>query len=309
MENVLHLGYHYIRNENAPGPNCTPSRLRAQIALLQENGYEMMTCGDVAHRLDQGHPLPEKHATLSFDDGLRDQYTTALPILEACGVPATFFYITCALDGKLPPVIGFQILISLLGAERLEREIIPKVFRGTPYVDLLDPKRYDASNRKVGEVEEFRRIKWMFNHWPSQAFKQEKLDEMFAEYVGEGSQERYTSEWFMSGDELREMATAGMEIASHTVTHPALDVTGLAEIEQELAISRHRLSDEVSGAAVGTFAWTFGGQFRLAARQLAGRYYTSAWNFLSALTEIPETVYDDITDIPRLHEQVFMSGV
>lgn len=305
MGKVWHLGYHYIRNGNAPGPNCTPERLRKQIAALQDEGYEIITCGEVAKRLHKGRPLPEKHATLSFDDGLKDQYTTTFSILKECGVPATFFYITCALDGRLPPVIGFQILIELFGAERLEKEILPKVFRGTPYLDLLDPQRYDASGRKMGEAPEFRRIKWMFNHWPSQAFKQEKLDEIFAEYIGEGIQERYAREWFMSGNDLRELTAAGMEIASHTVTHPALDVTGIADIEQELITSQRRLSDEV-GLAVSSLAWTFGGQFRLAARQIAGRYYSSAWNFLSALNEMPETVYSDFTDIPRLHEQAFL---
>lgn len=306
MEKVLHLGYHYIRDGNAPGPNCAPDRLRTQITTLQESGYQILTCGEVARCLKENVPLPEKHATLSFDDGLKDQFTTAFPILMEYGVLATFFYVTCTLDGELPPVIGFQILIELLGAERLEKEILPNVFRGTPYLDLLDPKRYDASNRKMGEVPEFRRIKWMFNHWPSQAFKREKLDEIFAEYVGVGSQERYANEWFMSGNELREMAAAGMEIASHTVTHPALDVTGLADIEHELATAKRRLTDEIPGATVSSFAWTFGGQFRSAARQIAGKYYVSAWNFLSSLDQMPETIYGDLTDIPRFHEKVFL---
>lgn len=305
MKKVWHLGYHYIRNGNAPGPNCTPDRLRKQITALQDDGYEIITCGEVVKRLKAGRPLPEKHATLSFDDGLKDQYTTAFPILRECGVPATFFYITCALDSKLPPVIGFQILIELLGAERLEKEILPKMLKGIPYLDLLDPQRYDVSDRKMGEAPELRRIKWMFNHWPSQAFKQEKLNEMFAEYIGEGSQERYAREWFMSGNDLRELAAADMEIASHTVTHPALDVTGIDDIEQELRVSQQRLFDEV-GSPVNSFAWTFGGQFRLAARQLTTRYYASAWNFFSTLKEMRESVYDDLTDIPRLHEQTFL---
>src|SRR3989344_5443824 len=271
MDDVMHLGYHYVRNEKAPGPNCSPARLRAQIRALKEGGYEFLTCEEVVSRLTSNRPLPEKHATLSFDDGLKDQFTTVFPILQNLGIRGTFFYITCALDGKLPPVIGFQILIELLGAKRLEEEILPKVFQGTPYVDLLDAKRYDATGR----------------------------------YVGEGSQEQYTREWFMSGNELRVMATADMEITSHTVSHPALDVTGLADIEQELAVSRRRLMDEVPGAKVHSFGWTFGGKFRPAVQKIAMRHYASAWNFLSARTYAPERMYENLADIPRLHEQVF----
>ncbi|RJQ36765.1 hypothetical protein C4552_02650 [Candidatus Parcubacteria bacterium] len=304
---ALHLGYHYIRDSAAPGPNCAPSRLRKQIEALKGDGYQFLTCGEVAGRLDAKEPLPDKHVTLSFDDGLRDQFTTAFPILQECGVPATFFVITCAFERKLPPVIGFQILIAELGAERLEREILPKVFAGTPYLDLLDPKRYDTSGRKMGEAPEMRRIKWMFNHWPSQSFKVEKLDEMFDGWLGSGSQERFACEYFMSADQLQAMADSGMEIASHTVTHPALDVTGLDEIEQELSRSRRMLYQLDIRAS--SFAWTFGGKFRPRARMIAGNTYMGSWNFLSELKTMPEHPYADLTDIPRLHEQVFLPGV
>lgn len=309
MANILHLGYHYVRDGKAPGPNCSPARLRTHIEALEDERYKIMTCEEVGDRLQAGFALPEKHATLSFDDGLKDQYTTAFPILKEMGVRATFFYTTCSLDGKLPPVIGFQILIELLGAERLEKDILPAIFRGTPYLDLLDPKRYDASDRKKGEAVEMRRIKWMFNHWAAQSFKQEKMDEMFAEYVGDGSQERYAREWFMTADELREMAGLGMEIASHTVTHPALDVTGLKDIEEELRNSKDRLQEVIPGRSVKSFAWTFGGQFRKSARDLAGKFYSSGWNFLSGLTEMPRDPYQDVTDIPRINEMVFLPTV
>lgn len=307
MNHALYLGYHYVRDEKAPGPNCSPNRLRTHIRTLLSEGYEVLTCGEVATRMRSGKPLPEKHATLSFDDGLKDQYTTVLEILREFGVPATFFYITCAFDMKLPPVIGFQILIAKLGAERMEKEILPDVFAGTPYLDLLDPKRYDATGRKVGETEDMRRIKWMFNHWPSQAFKRDKIDEMFTRFLGEGAQETLASEWFMNTGELAEMERHGMEIASHTVSHPPLDVAGFEEIERELSESKQHLLERL-GRAPSTFGWTFGGKFNAAVQKIAHQHYKSSWNFLSALKEMPSTPYA-IDDIPRLHEAVFLPDV
>lgn len=304
MEN-LHLGYHYVREGKAPGPNCSPNRLRVQIEALLRDGYEIFTCGEVARRLRQDKSLPEKHATLSFDDGLKDQYTTAFPILREFGVPATFFYITCALENELPPVIGFQILIDQLGAERLEQEILPTVFKGTPYVDLLDPARYDVSGRKVGELPEVQRIKWMFNHWPSQAFKRDRLAEMFSRYIGDDSQGRFAAEWFINKNELLEMQQAGMEIASHSDTHPPLDISGFVEIEQEAQISKQKLFD-LLGRSVETFGWTFGGQFREDTKRVVGRSYTTAWNFFSIIEAMPDQPYADFLDIPRLHEQLFL---
>ena len=305
---AVHLGYHYVRDGKAPGPNCSPNRLKAHISALKNEGYEIMICGEVVSRLRANKPLPEKHATLSFDDGLSDQYTTVFPILKEFGVPATFFYITCALEKKLPPVIGLQILIEKLGAERLEKEILPKVFAGTPYLDLLDHVRYDASGRKPGETLEVRRIKWMFNHWPSQAFKRDKLDEIFSEYVGEGSQEKSAESWFMSSGQLLEMQKESMEIASHSVSHPPFDVSGLDEIRTEAVLSQKQLAD-VIGNPVRTFAWTFGGKFNEKTRKVLAGVYDSSWNFFSTLKAIPENAYSDLSDIPRMHEQVFMPEI
>lgn len=307
MDKALYLGYHYVRTGKAPGPNCSPERLRTQIRTLLDERYEIMTCGEVAVRMRSGKSLPEKHATLSFDDGLKDQYTTALAILREFGVPATFFYITCAFDRKLPPVIGFQILVAKLGAERMEKEILPDVFAGTPYLDLLDAKRYDATGRKVGETEDMRRIKWMFNHWPAQAFKRDKINEMFARFLGDGAQEALASEWFMNAEELAEMHRQGMEIASHTVSHPPLDVSGLEEIERELSESKRHIHEHLGHAPV-TFGWTFGGKFSAAVQKIAHAHYESSWNFLSALKAMPDAPYA-IDDVPRLHEQVFLPEV
>jgi peptidoglycan/xylan/chitin deacetylase (PgdA/CDA1 family) len=50
----------------------------------------------------------------------------------------------------------------------------------------------------------------------------------------------------MTWDDLRELADDGVEIGSHTVTHPHLPRLGDAELDRELSESRARLSDELS---------------------------------------------------------------
>ncbi|MBI4122665.1 MAG: polysaccharide deacetylase family protein [Parcubacteria group bacterium] len=300
MAKRLFFGHHYVRNGPAPGASASPERLRKQIEALLDGGWEFLTCGEIAGRMVGGRPLPERVASISFDDGLKDQYVNAFPILKELGVPATFFIITCTLKDELPPVIGFQILIDRIGVERMVLEVLPDAFAGTPYLDLLDPDRYDASGRKMGEPPEMRRIKWMFNHWPSQAFKRDMLAEMFRRCLGESAQGTMAREWFMSAEDICELQKAGMEIGSHSVTHPPFDVSGLAEIMTELVESASKIG-ETTGHSPVSFAWPFGGRFRPAVQELAGRFYSSAWNYFSALTTMPEGDYR-FTNVPRLHE-------
>lgn len=300
MKETLFFGYHYVRDGKAPGPNCTPARLRSQLEWLKKEGWEVLNCRQIAKSLKTNQPLPERLACLSFDDGLADQFTTAFPILKECGVPATFFVTTCVLDGEVPPVIGFQILIEKLGAARLEKEILPELLAGTSYATLLDETRYEIRDAKFGEPEEMRLIKWVFNHFPSQSFKRDILVEIFDRFLGAGSQAAIAANWFMNEEQLLKMAKAGMEIASHTVTHPPFDVSGLSDIETELAESKKQLSFL---GPIETFGWPFGGKFRPKVMQAVARHYSNAWNFLSTLP-MPPPPYD-LYDIPRLNENCF----
>lgn len=48
MAQMLHLGYHYVRDGAAPGPCCSPARLRQQLQWLKHNHWAVLTCGEVA---------------------------------------------------------------------------------------------------------------------------------------------------------------------------------------------------------------------------------------------------------------------
>ncbi|MFH1522516.1 MAG: polysaccharide deacetylase family protein, partial [Patescibacteria group bacterium] len=167
-ENVpLVLSYHYLNcpGELKPGATCEMSRFKGHLRWLKDNHYTVVMLSQIVELIREGKPLPPKTAAISFDDGLRDGYKRAYPLLKQYGFPATFFVITCALEGKLPPVIGFQILIQELGADKIRKEILPEFLKGTGYVGLLDPKRYNIREDKKPELEEFRLIKWIFNHF------------------------------------------------------------------------------------------------------------------------------------------------
>lgn len=61
----------------------------------------------------------------------------------------------------------------------------------------------------------------------------------------------------LSPGQVRELATAGIEVASHTVSHPHLDLVGAAAAERELSDSRDRL-EQVLGRPVEGVAYPHG---------------------------------------------------
>lgn len=76
----------------------SPKDFEEQIRFLKENGFVFLHATDVAAALERGTPLPKKAVALTMDDGYRDNFTDALPILKQYGVKATVFMVTNNFD-------------------------------------------------------------------------------------------------------------------------------------------------------------------------------------------------------------------
>lgn len=74
-----------------------PDVLDSQLKYLYDSGYTTVTLEEVAAYFQGSARLPAKPVILTFDDGWRNHYTLALPILEKYGMKATFFVFTEAL--------------------------------------------------------------------------------------------------------------------------------------------------------------------------------------------------------------------
>ena len=72
----------------------TPAGFARQIAFLRQEGYEAVTLSEASRRLAaavSGATHVAKTIVLTFDDGFRDFFTAAYPVLEPAGFKATVF--------------------------------------------------------------------------------------------------------------------------------------------------------------------------------------------------------------------------
>ena len=88
---LIVLCYHEVESDRAL--KLTPTALRAsdlaaQFAWLRAAGYTPVSLQRVLEARRGGAPLPDKAVLLTFDDGKKDVYTRAFPLLKLFGYPA-----------------------------------------------------------------------------------------------------------------------------------------------------------------------------------------------------------------------------
>ena len=91
------LMYHSVNPQADPKRNLlavTPRTFEKQMRFLKQYRYNVVPLETVADLLREGKRLPARLVAITLDDGYKDNYTYAFPILKKYGFPATMFIIT-----------------------------------------------------------------------------------------------------------------------------------------------------------------------------------------------------------------------
>jgi peptidoglycan/xylan/chitin deacetylase (PgdA/CDA1 family) len=91
LQAAVVLQYHHVSEETPASTSTSPERFAMHLDYLAESGFEVVPLNDLVDALRAGQPLPDKTASITFDDGYISIYDTAWPLLKEKGWPFTVF--------------------------------------------------------------------------------------------------------------------------------------------------------------------------------------------------------------------------
>lgn len=110
------LMYHYVSIPPVDADlyrrdlSVPPELFAAHLDRMIAEGYTTITLYDLTAHLLQGAPLPAKPVLLTFDDGYRDNYENAYPLLHQRQMEATFFIVIDFIDRERPEYLTWDMV-------------------------------------------------------------------------------------------------------------------------------------------------------------------------------------------------------
>jgi peptidoglycan/xylan/chitin deacetylase (PgdA/CDA1 family) len=212
---------------------------RRQMDYLAAN-FAALSLEEAVARLKR-KDLPDNAVVVTFDDGYRDNYSNAFPILKEFSIPATIFLTTGVIGSER--VIWHDRVFSAFRETRVPSLIGIGGTSKNYSLTTLDGKLFALREflRLVFSQKEDERLRWI--DW--------LIDEL------QVTDRKLVSGLMLSWDEARRMLNDGIAFGSHTVTHPILSRQSREEVWQELWQSKQDIENNL-GARVVTFAYPNG---------------------------------------------------
>lgn len=194
--------------------------------------YSVISLSEAVSRLRDGRVLPERSAVITVDDGYSDFFEIAFPVLEKFQVPAVIYLVS-----------GFTSAECWIWTDKARYILL-----ATP-LDRLEFRIGERSfSSELGDSASRLRLAGSLNSELKKLADTEK--NVYLEDLANGMKVdlprtppgQYSA---LTWDQARELASGGIEIGSHTHTHPILTNVDAERLQDEIERSRTTIQNEL----------------------------------------------------------------
>lgn len=239
------LMYHRIVNNKESVPyylgGISPDIFESQMKFLSEN-FSVITLEEAYGRIASGKSVPRNAVAITIDDGYRDCYINAYPILRKYSISATVYLTTGNIASQNPfwvDKIGYFFkngnpantvyehpVLSRIPVDSREKRI---AVLGT-IIEKLKTVSEKVKCEVVADLKDFFQV----------------------------SDKELDVDYNLSWPQIKEMGNNGIFFGAHTVTHPILTRVPLETAEKEIAESAKMITENTGRPVIG-FCYPNGG--------------------------------------------------
>lgn len=220
-------------------PPVSPKDFEREMKLLK-NKYETISLSNLVGYIREGLPFRNNLAVVTLDDGFRDNYLYAHPILAKYDIPATIFLATSRIGNRTlawSDQINYACWHSPL--DKIE-------MHGVGCFELAGAE----SRRRLAAC-----MKSLIRAMPLDGRENAFVE--FMNVLRVRLPERLGAEFMLSWDDVKEMRSNRISFGAHTVSHPKLTELDVALVEREICLSKRTIEEELD-EPVSAFAYPYG---------------------------------------------------
>ncbi|MEN6554382.1 MAG: polysaccharide deacetylase family protein [Methanobacterium sp.] len=239
--NVAIITYHRVSNKcDDWSLNPLPvNSFKDHIKFLTET-YNIISLNDLVDSIIKREPIPQRSVILTFDDGYKDNYVNAYPLLKKYEIPATIFLTTKHIgSGELPwnDKVGYIIYNTPLNQIK---------------IDEIGDYPIDSKFRKYQAFSEIKKKLIKCNE-----IEKSSLIKKLANFCHINVPLEIGNELMLSWDEVIEMDENGVDFGAHTVNHPILTNININDAKWEILQSKKVIEEKI-GKQVNSFSYPYG---------------------------------------------------
>lgn len=280
---ALILTYH--RFSDVGGSETTPARTFSEQLDYLTTRYRIVPLHMLAEYLTAGEELPPGVAAITIDDGYRDSFEIAFPILRKYKVPATLFVVTDFVDRRdwlWPDKLRFLALRT--SARKLTVAVYNRRFE-------LELDGRCSRLEAAGQINAALKLL-------SDDAKEDAIVRIASQLGVELPVTPPVEYAAISWDQAREMESEGVTVGSHTVTHPILTSVSDDRLNRELSASRSCL-DSMMRRKADLFCYPNGGYDERVSRAVKAAGYECAVTIEAGLNGLNS----DLLRLRRVHTE------
>ena len=239
----------------------------------------------MVERITALEPLPARLAAITIDDGYRDAYDVAYPLLRRYGISASLFVVTEFANRR---AWIWTDKARFLTQQAAPQQLNMKIRESELSLELNG----ETSRRNASE-----RINSIIKRLPDESKEEviRRLSLALGVAIPQTPPDEFSS---VTWDQAREMYANGVEIGSHTLTHPILTNVGDERLRRELRDSKSHL-EEVLRHQVDLFCYPNGDNDERVQSEVARAGYRAAVTVVNGLNQRG----DDPLSLRRVHTE------